>query len=276
MLRNVAPSVDNLAEGPSWDAKRGRIYWVDIPARRYHYMDLESRKISTVATKDIITSLYPDKNGGFMGTTNDSFIKMDPESNSISKIASIDIPTGKVRFNDGKCDSYGNYWAGTMDIKGKERIGKLYSLNSNGKISILLEDLTISNGLCWDTDRKLFYHVDTPTRKVSVYDYSPGTMEIWNRRTAVDFGNLEGNPDGMAIDSQGKLWVAHWGGSCISKWDPQTGKLVKSIEIPAKNVTSCAFGGFEMDRLFITTARNSVENHGGDMGGSLFELDESF
>lgn len=276
MLRNVAPSVDNLAEGPSWDAKRGRIYWVDIPARRYRYMDLESRKISTVATKDIITSLYPDKNGGFMGTTNDSFIKMDPESNSISKIASIDIPTGKVRFNDGKCDSYGNYWAGTMDIKGKERIGKLYSLNSNGKISILLEDLTISNGLCWDTDRKLFYHVDTPTRKVSVYDYSPGTMEIWNRRTAVDFGNLEGNPDGMAIDSQGKLWVAHWGGSCISKWDPQTGKLVKSMEIPAKNVTSCAFGGFEMDRLFITTARNSVENHGGDMGGSLFELDESF
>lgn len=276
MLRNVAPSVDNLAEGPSWDAKRGRIYWVDIPARRYHYMDLESRKISTVATKDIITSLYPDGNGGFMGTTNDSFIKMDPESNSISKIASIDIPTGKVRFNDGKCDSYGNYWAGTMDIKGKERIGKLYSLNSNGKISILLEDLTISNGLCWDTDRKLFYHVDTPTRKVSVYDYSPGTMEIWNRRTAVDFGNLEGNPDGMAIDSQGKLWVAHWGGSCISKWDPQTGKLVKSVEIPAKNVTSCAFGGFEMDRLFITTARNSVENHRGDMGGSLFELDESF
>lgn len=276
MLRNVAPSVDNLAEGPSWDAKRGRIYWVDIPARRYHYMDLESRKIGTVATKDIITSLYPDGNGGFMGTTNDSFIKMDPESNSISKIASIDIPTGKVRFNDGKCDSYGNYWAGTMDIKGKERIGKLYSLNSNGKISILLEDLTISNGLCWDTDRKLFYHVDTPTRKVSVYDYSPGTMEIWNRRTAVDFGNLEGNPDGMAIDSQGKLWVAHWGGSCISKWDPQTGKLVKSMEIPAKNVTSCAFGGFEMDRLFITTARNSVENHGGDMGGSLFELDESF
>ena len=143
MLRNVAPSVDNLAEGPSWDAKRGRIYWVDIPARRYRYMDLESRKISTVATKDIITSLYPDKNGGFMGTTNDSFIKMDPESNSISKIASIDIPTGKVRFNDGKCDSYGNYWAGTMDIKGKERIGKLYSLNSNGKISILLEDLNM-------------------------------------------------------------------------------------------------------------------------------------
>lgn len=276
MLKNIAPKIDTLAEGPSWDKKRGRLYWVDIPARRFHYMDWESGQISTVETGDIMTSLYPDGNGGYMGTTSDSFIRMDPENGSVSPIAKVDIPGQKVRFNDGKCDSYGNYWAGTMDRGEKEKIGKLYALDNHGKIWTLLENLTISNGLCWDMDKKLFYHIDTPTRKVDVYDYDPGKLEIWNRRTAVDFGTLPGNPDGMTIDSRGNMWVAHWGGGCISQWDPGRGEMIRTIKIPAKNVTSCAFGGLEMENLFITTAQvqgNELEN---DMGGSVFVVDEHF
>ncbi len=276
MLENIAQRIDTLAEGPSWDAKRGRLYWVDIPARRFHYTDWESRKIITVETPDIMTSLYPDGKGGFMGTSSDSFIRMDPETGKVSPLAKIDIPAGKVRFNDGKCDSYGNYWAGTMDTGEKKKVGKLYALDSGGKVQILLENLTISNGLCWDLDRKLFYHIDTPTRKVDAYDYSPGKLEIWNRRTAVDFGSLPGNPDGMTIDSNGRIWVAHWGGGCISQWDPVKGERIKILKIPAKNVTSCAFGGMDMEKLFITTAKGSGNDIGDDMGGSVFVADEHF
>lgn len=276
MLKNITQKMDTLAESPSWDAGRERLYWVDIPARRFHYMDWESGLISTVETTDIVTSLYPDGKGGFMGTSSDSFIKMDPENGSVSTMAKIDIAGQKVRFNDGKCDSYGNYWAGTMDIGEKEKIGKLYAMDRHGKVKILLENLTISNGICWDTDKKLFYHIDTPTRKVDVYDYSPGKFEIWDGRTAVDLGPLSGKPDGMTIDSRGYLWVAHWGGGCISKWDPGKGERIRTIKIPAKNVTSCAFGGPEMDRLFVTTARTSGNPLTDDMGGSVFSLDEDF
>lgn len=276
MLKNIAARIDTLAEGPSWDAGRGRLYWVDIPARRFHYMDWESGKISTVETDDIMTSLYPDGRGGFMGTTGDSFIRMGPEAGSVSTLAKIHITGQNVRFNDGKCDSHGNYWAGTMDIGEREKSGKLYVLDSHGEVRVLLEDLIISNGLCWDTEKKLFYHIDTPKRKIDVYDYSPEKLEIWNRRTAVDFGVLPGNPDGMTMDSGGYLWVAHWGGGCISQWDPENGERIRSIRIPAKNVTSCAFGGMDMDKLFVTTAKASGNNVGDDMGGSVFVMDDHF
>jgi len=275
-LKNLAPKIDTLAEGPSWDAGRERLYWVDIPARRFHYLDWGSGKISTVETGDIMTSLYPDGKGGFMGTTGDSFVRVDPETGSVSTLAKIQIPRKKVRFNDGKCDLYGNYWAGTMDIGEREKVGKLYAMKNQGEVKVLLEGLTISNGLSWDIGKKLFYHIDTPTRKVDVYDYLPGKLEIWNRRTALDFGSLPGNPDGMTIDSRGYLWVAHWGGGCISQWDPDRGERIRTIKIPAKNVTSCAFGGLEMDKLFVTSAKASGNYMDNDMGGSVFVLDEHF
>lgn len=275
MLRNISPQNDMLAESPSWDQKTGRIYWVDIPGKRYHYIEPDGKLVNTVNTVDMVTSLYPDGKGEFLGTMKNSFIQMDPESNNVSIIRHVDLPE-RVRFNDGKSDQYGNYWAGTMDIEEREKLGKLYVMDNKGNVETLLQDLTISNGLCWNRDSKLFYHIDTPTRRVMVYDYSPGKIAIWNGRVALNFSGEIGNPDGMTIDSQGKLWIAHWGGSCISQWDPDSGKLIRRIKIPAKNVTSCTFGGYEMDQLFITTAKITQPGTDGDQGGSLFVTDESY
>ena len=138
-----------------------------------------------------------------------------------------------------------------MDGEERSSSGSLYVLEKNKKLNKVLPNVTISNGLGWSPDNKVMYYIDTPTLKVSAFDYSLATGAIENRRTAVDFvqNNQPGSPDGMAVDEEGMIWVAHWGGARLTRWNPSTGKLLDTFEIPADQVTSCCFGGRNLDEL---------------------------
>jgi len=170
-----------------------------------------------------------------------------------------DLPNN--RFNDGKCDPSGRFWAGTMSTIDEKKVGSLYRLNADSTIHKMVENVSISNGIVWSKEKTKMYYIDTPTQKVMAYDYNNKTGDISNAEVAVDIPTELGSPDGMTIDGNGNLWIALWGGNAVGCWNPETGKLVTKVQVPAKNVTSCAFGDDDLGTLYITTARedNSPE-----------------
>ena len=147
-----------------------------------------------------------------------------------------------------------------MSTVGEQKNGTLYRLDADSTLHKMIENVSISNGIVWSADKTKMYYIDTPTQKVMAYDYDNETGDISNPKVAVEVSKDLGSPDGMTIDAEGNLWVALWGGSAVGCWNPKTGKLLKMVDVPAKNVTSCAFGGSDLATLFITTARQGTND----------------
>jgi sugar lactone lactonase YvrE len=174
-------------------------------------------------------------------------------------LAEVEAHLPENRFNDGKCDPAGRYWAGTMSLTDQPSKGALYQLEADHTVKRLIPDVSISNGLAWTSDGGTMYFADTPTRQIAAFDYDLVTGDVNNRRTVVHIPEDQGFPDGMTIDSEGMIWVAHWDGWQVSRWNPNTGEQLCAIPVPASQVTSCTFGGPDLDQLFITTARVGLD-----------------
>jgi len=247
-----------LGEGPIWDAPTQTLYWLDILNKRiYAGTDV------LIELDEFIGSIAPRKNGGLVLTKHFSFWTLDQtqdESASVRTTLLQPLTTEPFnnRFNDGKCDPRGRFLAGTMDMNETDPNGSLYSYDGKA-ITKILGDVTISNGMAWSPDYKTFYYTDTPTRTVRAFDYDLETGAIANPRKAIYVPETLGWPDGMTSDTQGNLWIAMWGGAKMTKWNPNTGELLEQIAIPAKNVSSCVFGGKNMNELFITSARVGLD-----------------
>ena len=184
------------------------------------------------------------------------------------------IAFGDERFNDGKVDRAGRFWAGTMPISGSGPHGSLYLVGKEGSLHRMVTGVTISNGLAWSLDRKKMYYIDTPTFEVACFDYDDTTGSIDRRRTAFKIPRTEGAPDGMTIDAEGMLWVAHWGGWQVTRWDPEKGTKIDQIKLPVSNVTSCTFGGSDLRDLYITSAREGL-TAAQLLAGALFVIRQS-
>lgn len=162
----------------------------------------------------------------------------------------------RLRFNDGKCDAHGRFWAGTMRLADDGPTGALYCLDPDGSLRTVLQGISISNGLGWSPDHQTMYFIDTPTRTVMAFDYDLDSGTPSNPRV---FATIDdGSPDGMCVDSDGCLWIAHWGGAKISRWHPRSGQRIEEWKLPVSLVTSCAFGGANRDELYVTTARSGL------------------
>lgn len=157
------------------------------------------------------------------------------------------------RPNDGKCDSEGRLWLGTMDVAAKQGAGSLYCINRN-KIVQQLSNLSIFNGMAWSLDNKHFYFIYSELKRIDTYLFDAVAGGIQFEKTAVVVPEQVGLPDGMCLDVEGMLWVAHWDGFCVARWNPQNGALLATVNLPAPQVTSCAFGGSKVNQLIITTA----------------------
>jgi sugar lactone lactonase YvrE len=194
----------------------------------------------------------------------------------MTKVAEPILEAKGVRFNDGKSDPAGRFWAGTMADDMTEGGGALYCLDTDLTVRRMIEKVTISNGLVWTLDTKCFYFIDTPTREVAAFDYDIDSGNISNRTAAIKIEEKLGYPDGMAIDEADMVWIAHWGGGKVTRWNPKTGKLLETIKVPhASLVTSCAFGGPDLSELFITTATvdlNEKHKKSQTLAGSLFRV----
>ncbi len=252
----LVDSKATLGEGPAWDVKTQRLYWVDILEKRLHYFDGVDHSL---ALNDYAGCVAPCKNGRLVLALRYGIWTLDLDAKDLIEIA---VPPGEPvnnRFNDGKCDPAGRFLAGTMDFAEREANGSLYSLTADGQLSTLLTGLRISNGMAWSPDHRTFFFMDTPTRVVKAFDYDLKTGGIANPRPAVTIPEGLGWPDGMTSDVESHLWIAMWGGAQVTCWDPGSGMLLDRVAVPALNVTSCVFGGKDLNDLYITTARKGMQ-----------------
>jgi sugar lactone lactonase YvrE len=248
-----------LLEGPVFDKTTQLLYFVSILDYRVYRFSPLTRDIRYIQLKSPTSCIFINSEFGLVAASTQGFYKLNFESLIAEKIFEIAIPSN-TRFNDGILDAKGRFLIGTMGYP--EIITNIGSVLSyfNGEVNVLISNTTISNGIVFTRDSKNMFFIDTPTRTVAKYKYDleSGSCEYIN--DLVHFQG-EGVPDGMDMDEDGNLWVAEWGGYCVSKWDSFTGNYMGKIEIPLENVTSVCFDNHM--NLYVTTARSNANGKGG-------------
>ena len=250
-------------EGPIWHD--GALIYVDIENGMIIRLNPETGDEETCDVKaemGRIGTVVPRESGGFVLAGDNGFFTLD-ESGDLKKLGDPESEKSDNRFNDGKCSPDGHFFAGTISLVKKEGDARLYKLSKGGEISEVYGPVTNSNGLVWNAAGDTMFYIDTPTKKVIAFDYKDG--ELGKKRDVVDTANYESSPDGMAIDENDNLWVAFCHGSCVINYCSKTGKELKKIDIPCLETTACAFGGKNLDTLFVTTGKHKseVEEHAG-------------
>lgn len=245
-----------IGEGPLWDFENNHLLWVDIEKKRLYISDVRERKLVKFDFKSRLSAVaLTSKANLFLLALETGIQLFDMENGTSIEVAHPEKNLETNRFNDGKCDPAGRFWVGSMDRNAKSGAGSLYCLEGFNAPQLKLKQLTISNGMDWSLDKKQMYFIDTADHQVKCFDYDVQTGEICNPQIVITVPENYGAPDGMCMDTEGMLWIANWGGANVSRWNPTTGELLDRIEVPAPLVTSCCFGGKELDTLFITTAR---------------------
>lgn len=263
-----------VGEGSLWDERENCLYWVDIHGNAVHRYDPAAGSNPTRDVSEHVSTVVLDQGGGILVTTRNGFARFDWEARQLTRLGDPEEGNEATRFNDGKCDPAGRFWAGTMAYDCTEGAGSLYCMESDGTISKKLSDVTISNGLVWSGDARYFYFIDSLTYQIHRYDYDLETGHITNKHVVTEFDkDSEGLPDGMAIDREDGLWVAMFGGSSVLRIDPTTGERTHKVNLPASNITSCAFGGENLRDLYITSATvhlSEEQRSAQPTAGSLF------
>lgn len=245
-----------LGEGAIWNHEDQMLYWVDIEQKKLHWLEPLTLAHQTATFSKKTTTVVPTTKGKLLIGMEDGIYSYDK---SIDKLTLITLNpennSTQNRFNDGKCDPAGRLWIGTM---GDHQSAALYCLKADNNLHTMQTGITNSNGILWSPDHNTMYYIDTPTYQVKAYDFNTDTGKITNPRIVITVPTHMGYPDGATIDSEGMIWIALWGGYCVSRWNPKTGELLSTITVPSKNVTSCAFGGKNLDTLYITSARGQL------------------
>ena len=259
-----------LAEGPIWDSRTNRLAWVDILARRIHLTDVGRGDTEAIEVPLHVGAVAPREGGGFVAALQDGFwVVGDGPPRRINQVAEA---RPGLRFNDGKCDPAGRFWAGTMAYDQARGAAALYRLDANGQATRVLDGVTISNGLAWSLDGRTMYYIDTPTQRIDAFSFS-ANGEISDRRPVVRIPSDAGAPDGMTIDAEGGLWVALWGGGAVHRY--LDGQLERVIRLPVSQPTSCTFGGDGLDELYVTSAWDGLspaERRAQPLAGAIFRL----
>ena len=266
----AVPAQCELAEGPVWDPARRLLRWVDILPGHVHTLDPATGAHTWFDAGDPVGTVGLTRAGGLVLALIDGFAFADYDGQNLTRLPGFTVDRATVRFNDGKPDPWGNFCAGTMAVA--EQGGPpcaLYRLTPDGTVTELVQDVALSNGLDWSDDRKLFYYADSYAGGVDLFDTDPDTGALSTRRrfTTID----EGLPDGLTLDAEGCVWLAVWGTGELRRYTP-AGDLDTVVRLPARQVTSAAFGGPDLATLYITTARENFteadrqqEPHAGDI-----------
>jgi len=250
-----------LSEGPRWHEERGELLWVDILGAKFHRGRLDEdealREVATIAVDRHIGAVAPAAGGGYVLAAGTGFLYVN-EAGEVRELAQPEAGRRDVRMNDGACDPAGRFWAGTMAYDESPGAGALYRLELDGSCTTVLTGLTISNGIGWSPDEPTMYLADSGTRSIFAFGFDHVTGELHDRRTLVHFAGPDVAPDGLTVDAEGHLWVALWGGGAILHYAPD-GTLVSTVPLPVERPTSCAFGGPRLTSLFVTTAREGLD-----------------
>jgi len=253
--------VDQVGESPVWRAGEGALYWVDIPGRAVHRLELASGKRSTWKTEEMPACLAFARDGALLAAMETGIFSLELAGGSARarRLASVSHPMGSMRFNDGRCDRQGRFWAGTMQMQMAEghAVGSLYRYDPDGSLSGPFESgLVTQNGLAWSPDGARMYLSDShaSVNRVWSFDYDRDSGMPSNRRLFVDMSKQGGRPDGAAMDAEGCYWICANDGGAVLRFTPE-GKLDRRLVVPTAKPTMCAFGGAGLDTLFVTTMK---------------------
>lgn len=263
----------HLGEGPVWDVASQSVLWVDVAEGNIHQLCVDSGSHSKYFTGQQTGSIALEETGMLVAALQNGFFLINLRDRTQVPLADPERHLPGNRFNDGKCDPAGRFWAGTMSVQNEPGAGKLYCLDRDGSVSAKISGVGCSNGLAWSPDQQTFYFIDSPAQNVVAYDYDVATGKICNSRTILEIPPQNGIPDGMTIDTKGMLWIALWGGGKVIRVSPQTGTILDQIALPVSQVSSCTFGGAGLRDLYITSASigltdNELQQQ--PLAGSLF------
>ncbi|GGS93768.1 SMP-30/gluconolactonase/LRE family protein [Streptomyces chromofuscus] len=238
-----------LGEGPTWDAATGRLIWIDILNSRLHTYEPATGRRTTRTTHQHVGAAKPRANGGLVLNLRDGVGLLDPDGTY--RVLHHDPVPGR-RANDAAVAPDGALWAGTMRYDEAPGGGTLSRVAPDGSVEVVLDDVSVSNGIGWSPDGRLMYYIDSPTRRVDVFDHADG--RVTGRRTLAEIEEGAGFPDGLTVDADGCVWVALWDGGAVRRYTPD-GALDRVLPLPVPRPTACAFGGAGLTDLYITTAR---------------------
>jgi len=278
-LTCVWPAAATLGEGARWSAREDALYWVDILGHRLH----RYRPADGIGTSwdfdETISAVAERRDGpGLIVTLRHGFALFDPAHPSAG-VQRLHNPPEEIpgnRFNDGGCDAQGRFWGGTMDYACEAPTGAFYVYSANG--DCVRHDLgfPVTNGPNWTDDGRTLFINDTARNQVWAWDFEPASGAISNQRRWLNFADGDGLPDGMTRDAEGKLWIAHWGGACVTRHDPVTGAELARVSLPTRHITNVAFGGPALRTLFITSATfglSDAQRAAEPLAGGLFAVD---
>jgi len=268
-----------LGEGPRVFPD-GSLWWVNIIAGQVFSAHLAGGKLEQIRSWELsakvgmVGALAPTSNGKVLLAAQRGFFVFEPESGDCEFLVNPISEQPKIRFNDGLVDPRGRFVAGTMSLDEEEGAGSLWVLESDNDCRLLLEGVSVSNGLEWSPDGSSFYYIDSPTHCVAVYHYDVDRGEVGERLRSIDLHGFPGVPDGMARDAQGNLWVAFWQGTALRCFNPNSGEHLATVHVDALQVTACAFAGQRLENLVITTASTGIDDdRAGPQEGNLFICD---
>jgi xylono-1,5-lactonase len=272
----VWPAKAQLGEGTLWSVRKQALYWVDILGMQLFKFDpITGNKTQWLFTEPISALAERVAGDELMITLRSGFALFNPLTNQLTKLSNPEPDRLNNRFNDAKCDPQGRFWAGSMDIDCKTPTGALYRFNADQTWSIHDDGYAVTNGPTWSLDGQTFYFTNSAKATVFAFDFDAVNGTLSNKRPWLKFEAADGVPDGMTTDADGRLWIAHWGGSCVTCRDPISAKQLARVNLPTRFITNCAFGGPDLQTLFISSARAGLtENElaSEPLAGGLFSV----
>ncbi|MGB9152269.1 MAG: SMP-30/gluconolactonase/LRE family protein [Alphaproteobacteria bacterium] len=266
----------DLGEGPWWDAKEQNLFIVDLLVGTIHRLNPQTGKHDTIETGMTVGFAVLDQNDDVIAGLKDGIYRLQFGATQKELLARPQTQPLESHFNDGKCDRQGRIWTGTRIPISRQRIGSLYRLNPKGQLWEIMNQIRTSNGMGWSPDDKTMYYTDTQTGKIACFDYNVKTATpSKGPRVFATIPPEQGRPDGLTVDSQGRVYSAIFTGGCINVYTSD-GKLDEVIVVPAPKVTSIAFGGKDLKTLFITTAAHDLskeELHKYPLSGRTFAVE---
>ena len=251
----VSEGADQLGECPIWDERERALYWVDSRGPAIKRLSAGSGELAVFPLPEVVGSIAFRERGGMLAATRSGIHGYDLGSRSLAALARPESHLPDNRFNDGRCDRQGRFWAGTMSDVRRDPVGTLYRLDANLACTPLRNAIIIPNSLAWSPDGRTMYFADTNRHTIWAWDYDPASGAATRERVFADSG--AGRPDGSCVDADGCLWNAEYGAWRLVRYTP-AGDVDRIVELPVANPTCCCFGGENLDELYITSARQRL------------------